>query len=41
MDVIIENLPQYWDGFLRTLFLSVVSGIIALVVGTVLAAARV
>ena len=41
MDVIIENLPQYWDGFLRTLFLSVVSGIIALVFGTVLAAARV
>ena len=41
MDVIIENLPQYWDGFLRTLFLSVVSGIIALVFGTLLAAARV
>jgi len=41
MDVIIENLPQYWDGFLRTLFLSLVSGIIALVFGTILAAARV
>ncbi|WP_427018787.1 amino acid ABC transporter permease [Pseudarthrobacter sp. P1] len=41
MDVIIDNLPAYWDGFLRTLFLAVVSGIIALVVGTLLAAARV
>jgi len=41
MDVIIESLPQYWDGFLRTLFLSAVSGVIALVVGTFLAAARV
>ena len=41
VDVIIESLPQYWDGFLRTLFLAVVSGIIALVVGTLLAAARV
>ena len=41
MDVIIENLPLYWEGLLRTLFLSVVSGIIALIVGTLLAAARV
>jgi glutamate transport system permease protein len=41
MDVIIENLPLYWDGFLRTLFLSGVSGLIALLVGTLLAAARV
>ncbi len=41
MDVIIENLPAYWEGFLRTLFLAVVSGIISLVVGTLLAAARV
>ena len=41
MEVIIENLPLYWEGLLRTLFLSVVSGIIALVVGTLLAAARV
>ncbi|MET3810356.1 amino acid ABC transporter permease [Arthrobacter sp. UYEF3] len=41
MDVIIENLPAYWDGFLRTLFLAVVSGIISLIVGTLLAAARV
>lgn len=41
MDVIINNLPVYWDGFVRTLFLAVVSGLIALVVGTLLAAARV
>ncbi|MCU1574062.1 MAG: amino acid transporter permease [Micrococcaceae bacterium] len=41
MQVILENLPAYWDGFLRTLFLSVVSGILALIVGTILAAARV
>ncbi len=41
MDVIIENLPAYVDGFLRTLFLSVVSGIFALIFGTLLAAARV
>lgn len=41
MDVIIENLPLYWEGFLRTLFLAVVSGIIALLLGTLLAAARV
>jgi glutamate transport system permease protein len=41
MDVILENLPIYWDGFLRTLFLSAVSGIIALVLGTLVAAARV
>ncbi|WP_426225524.1 amino acid ABC transporter permease [Pseudarthrobacter sp. DSP2-3-2b1] len=41
MEVIIENLPLYWEGLLRTLFLSVVSGIIAMVVGTLLAAARV
>jgi len=41
MDVIIENLPLYWNGFLRTLFLSAVSGVIALLVGTLLAAARV
>ena len=40
-DVIIHNLPLYWEGLLRTLFLSVVSGIIALIVGTLLAAARV
>jgi len=41
MDAVIASLPQYWDGFLRTLYLSVISGIIALVVGTILAAMRV
>ncbi|MCA4132373.1 amino acid ABC transporter permease [Arthrobacter sp. M4] len=41
MDAIFASLPQYWDGFLRTLFLAAVSGIIALVIGTLLAAMRV
>ncbi|MDR6989094.1 glutamate transport system permease protein [Paenarthrobacter nitroguajacolicus] len=41
MDAVIASLPEYWDGFLRTLYLSVISGIIALVVGTLLAAMRV
>jgi len=41
MDAIFESLPQYWDGFLRTLFLAVVSGVIALIIGTLLAAMRV
>ena len=41
MDAILENLPLYWEGLLRTLFLSAVSGVIALVLGTLLAAARV
>jgi glutamate transport system permease protein len=41
MDAILENLPLYWEGLLRTLFLSTVSGMIALVLGTLLAAARV
>ncbi|MBU8866306.1 MULTISPECIES: amino acid ABC transporter permease [Paenarthrobacter] len=41
MDAVIASLPQYWDGFLRTLYLSVISGIVALLVGTLLAAMRV
>ncbi|MFJ4168283.1 amino acid ABC transporter permease [Paenarthrobacter sp. NPDC089714] len=41
MDAVIASLPQYWDGFLRTLYLSVISGVIALIVGTILAAMRV
>ncbi|MFJ4207073.1 amino acid ABC transporter permease [Paenarthrobacter sp. NPDC089675] len=41
MDAVIASLPQYWDGFLRTLYLSVISGVIALVAGTILAAMRV
>ena len=40
MDVIIENLPLYWNGFLRTLFLSAVSRIFAVILGTLLAAGR-
>ena len=41
MDVVLENLPLYGQGLLRTLFLSAVSGAIALILGAVLAAARV
>jgi glutamate transport system permease protein len=41
MDVVPENLPLYSQGLLRTLFLSAVSGAIALLLGAVLAAARV
>ncbi len=42
MDAVIASLPpEYWDGFLRTLYLSIISGIIALLVGTLLAAMRV
>ena len=41
MDAIIENLPQFVGGFLMTLRLLVVSGIVALVVGTFVAAMRI
>lgn len=41
MDVIIDNLPTYWSGFLMTLQLTVYSGAIALLAGVVLAAMRV
>ncbi|WP_265523295.1 amino acid ABC transporter permease [Oerskovia flava] len=41
MDSVIESLPKLWDGFTTTLFLAVVSGVLSLVVGTVLAAFRV
>ncbi|WP_282945450.1 amino acid ABC transporter permease [Cellulomonas endometrii] len=41
MDLIADNLPAYWSGFLVTLRLAALSGAIALVVGTVLAAMRV
>ena len=41
MDAIIENLPRFIDGFLMTLRLLVVSGIGALVIGTVVAAMRI
>ena len=41
MDAIIENLPRFINGFLMTLRLLVVSGIGALVIGTVVAAMRI
>ncbi|RMI04797.1 amino acid ABC transporter permease [Cellulomonas triticagri] len=41
MDLLADNLPAYLSGFLFTLRLTVISGAIALVVGTVLAAMRV
>ena len=41
MDAIIENLPRFIDGFLMTLRLLVISGLGALVLGTVVAAMRI
>jgi glutamate transport system permease protein len=41
MDAIIENLPQFIDGFLMTLRLLVISGLGALVLGTIIAAMRI
>ena len=41
MDAIIENLPRFIDGFLMTLRLLVISGLGALVLGTLVAAMRI
>ena len=41
MEAVIDNLPAYFAGFRMTLYLTVVSGILALVLGTLLAAFRV
>ena len=41
MDAIIENLPVFLEGFGKTLGLLVTSGILALVLGTVIAAMRI
>ena len=41
MDAVIENLPLYWQGFRTTLALAVISGLAALVLGTLLGACRV
>lgn len=41
MDVIVENLPTFWAGFLVTGRLTLISGAVALVVGVVLAALRI
>lgn len=41
MDVVIENLPRFIDGFLMTLRLLLISGAGALVIGTVITAMRI
>ncbi len=41
MDAVIENLPTFFRGFSMTLTLLVVSGIAALVIGTIIAAMRI
>jgi glutamate transport system permease protein len=41
MDVVVDNLPLYWDGFQMTLRLTLVSAVAALVLGTLLGAFRV
>lgn len=41
MDAVIENLPRFVEGFLMTLRLLVISGLAALVLGTVVAAMRI
>ncbi|ANJ27410.1 amino acid ABC transporter permease [Agromyces aureus] len=41
MDVVIENLPRYLEGFTVTVLLLVVSGLAALVLGTIVAAMRI
>ncbi len=41
MDAVLDNLPLYWQGFRTTLTLALVSGLAALVLGTILGAFRV
>ncbi|WP_250444530.1 amino acid ABC transporter permease [Actinotalea sp. C106] len=41
MDVLVDNLPSYWAGFLVTMRLTLYSGVISLALGLVLAALRV
>lgn len=41
MDVVIDQLPLYWDGFRTTLSLTLLSAVLALGIGTVLGAFRV
>ncbi|SFR88843.1 amino acid ABC transporter membrane protein 1, PAAT family [Agromyces sp. CF514] len=41
MDVVFDNLPRYLDGFGMTVLLLVVSGLAALVLGTIIAAMRI
>lgn len=41
MDVLLDNLPEIIDGFIKTMWLLFFAGVIALVLGTLLAAMRV
>ena len=41
MDAIVDNADLYWAGFTTTLSLALLSGVLALVLGTVLGAFRV
>ncbi len=41
MDAVLDNLGAYGEGFVRTLSLTLVSGLLAVLLGTVLAAMRV
>ena len=41
MQFLIDNFPLLWDAFLTTLGLALLAGLLALVLGTLLAAARV
>lgn len=41
MQAVLDNLPAYLHGFRMTLYLTVVSGLLSLVLGTILAACRV
>ncbi|WP_152192123.1 amino acid ABC transporter permease [Georgenia satyanarayanai] len=41
MNVVLDNLPAFWNGFLTTLYVAVASGAISLVAGVLLAAMRV
>jgi glutamate transport system permease protein len=41
VDAVLDNLPLYWQGFRTTLTLALLSGVLALILGTVLGACRV
>ena len=41
MDAVLDNLPLYWEGFRTTLVLALISGVLSLVIGVLLAACRV
>jgi glutamate transport system permease protein len=41
VDAVLDNLPLYWQGFRTTLTLALLSGLLALILGTILGAFRV